>query len=82
MASPDFWVILRSLSANSETAAKVFEILESVTAGSPLAITADNYEHAVELLNSYASAGSVGSQAEPVPLKGARRGQQKPLKPQ
>lgn len=81
MTSPDFWVILRSLSANPETAATVFEILESVTAGSPLAITADNYEPAVELLNSYASAGSFGVKAEPVPLKGARR-QQKSLKPQ
>ncbi|KAK5998147.1 hypothetical protein PT974_00519 [Cladobotryum mycophilum] len=58
MTSPDFWVILRVLSANPEAATSVFEILEKSTTGNPPAIIADNYEAAVSLLNHFASAAS------------------------
>jgi len=62
MSSPDFWVILRNLAANPKSAPTVFDILEGIVAAdSPPTIMADNYESAVNLLNDFASAGSVGS---------------------
>jgi golgi-specific brefeldin A-resistance guanine nucleotide exchange factor 1 len=64
MTSPDFWVILRNLTANAQAAPTVFEILQGVTVGSPPTIMADNYESAVKLLNDFASAGSGGSTVE------------------
>lgn len=73
MTSPDFWVILKSLATKPESAAAVFEILENVTTCSPPAISADNYESAVQLLNAFASAGSIAPTIEPKPLKGSRR---------
>lgn len=60
MTSPDFWVILQTLATNPESAATVFEILESGVSGSPPAIMADNYEATVALLNGFASAASPG----------------------
>jgi brefeldin A-resistance guanine nucleotide exchange factor 1 len=78
MTSPDFWVILRGLTGNTENAQTVFEILEGVAVGSPPTIMADNYESAVKLLNDFASAGSVGSTVEQKQDKRARRGQQPP----
>ena len=75
MTSPDFWVILRNLAANSQAAHTVFEILEGVAIGSPPTIMADNYESAVTLLNDFASAGSVGSTVEQKQDRNRRRGQ-------
>jgi brefeldin A-resistance guanine nucleotide exchange factor 1 len=75
MTSPDFWVILRNLAANTHTAPAVFEILEGIAIGSPPTIMADNYESAVSLLKEFASAGSVGSTVEQKHDKRARRGQ-------
>lgn len=83
MTSPDFWAILKSLSTNAGSAPAVFEILEKVTTCSPPAISADNYESAVQLLNDFASAGSVASTVEPKPTRGNRRGPPpKPVKKQ
>ena len=83
MTSPDFWVILRNLSANSQAAPAVFEILEGIAIGSPPTTMADNYESAVTLLNDFASAGSAGFTAEQKQDKRARKGQQgKQAKPQ
>ena len=76
MTSPDFWVILRKLTANAKAAPTVFEILEGVAIGSPPTIIADNYESAVKLLNEFASAGSVGATTEQKQDKRPRRGQQ------
>jgi brefeldin A-resistance guanine nucleotide exchange factor 1 len=82
MASPDFWVILRHLSSNAKAASAVFDILDGVTAGSSPAVTADNYEAAVALLNDFASAGGVGATLEQKQDKRSRRPQQnKPSKP-
>lgn len=78
MTSPDFWVILRNLAGNAQSAPTVFEILEGVAIGSPPTVMADNYESAVKLLNDFASAGSVGSSMEQKKDKRPRRGQ--PLK--
>lgn len=75
MTSPDFWVILRNLTANAKAAPTVFEILEGVAVGSPPTIMADNYESAVKLLNEFASAGRVGSTTEQKQDKRVKRGQ-------
>jgi len=80
ITSPDFWVILRTLSTNAAMATTVFEILEAVTIGSsPPAIMADNYESALALLNDFASDGSVGSTKEQKQDKKVRKGQQTKL---
>ena len=77
ITSPDFWVILRTLSKNQAVASMVFDILEAVAIeSSPPAIMADNYESAVGLLNDFASAGSVGSAREQKQDKRIRKGQQ------
>ena len=62
--SPDFWAILKTLQSIEKAAPMVFKIVEDVTASNSSAITADNYEMAVSLLNDFASAGRVGSAAE------------------
>jgi golgi-specific brefeldin A-resistance guanine nucleotide exchange factor 1 len=80
--SPDFWSILRSIMAVQEATAAVFEIVENVTVGVPSAITADNYESAVLLLNDFASAASVGSLHEQKGDKATRRKSGKNAKPQ
>lgn len=80
MTSPDFWVVLRNLTGNAQSAPTVFEILEGVAVGSPPTIMADNYESAVKLLNDFASAGSVGSTVEQKQDKRVRRSQQQPQK--
>ncbi|KAI1336047.1 Sec7-domain-containing protein [Xylariaceae sp. FL0016] len=64
MTSPDFWVILRTLAANSHSSPIVFEILEGGVKGEPSAIIADNYEAAISLLNEYANAAKVGAAVE------------------
>ncbi|KIH92242.1 hypothetical protein SPBR_02176 [Sporothrix brasiliensis 5110] len=64
MTSPDFWAVLGTLSGYEESAATVFEILESGVSGSPPAILADNYEAAIILCNEFASAASIGAVAE------------------
>ena len=81
MTSPDFWVVLRNLTGNAQSAPTVFEILEGVAIGSPPTIMADNYESAVKLLNDFASAGSVGSTVEQKQDKRVRRGPQQPKQP-
>lgn len=80
MTSPDFWVILRNLTGNAQCAPTVFEILEGVAVGSPPTIMADNYDSAVNLLNEFASAGSVGASIEQKQDRRTRRGQPPPKK--
>lgn len=59
--TPDFWLTIHSLHANPEAAAGVFSLLENVVITKPSAVTADNYEAAVSLLNDFATAGSIGA---------------------
>ena len=59
--SPDFWSILQRLHQNQEAGGMVFDILESIVAFTPPAITSDNYEAAVNLAKDIAAAGSVGA---------------------
>lgn len=74
ITSPDFWVILRTLSKNESSSAMVFTILEGVNTGdTPPSVVADNYEPVVSLLNDFASAGSVGAQVEQRHEKKIRR---------
>ena len=42
----------------------MFELLEAVVTAIPPAVTADNYESIVLMLNSFAAAGSVGAMAD------------------
>ncbi|KAK5132296.1 hypothetical protein LTR08_009204 [Meristemomyces frigidus] len=70
-SSPDFWAVMHAL--QPEAAVLVFQIAEAVADGPSAAITPDNYEATVSLLNGFATAGSVGARQEQ-----ARRGQQPP----
>lgn len=77
-SSPDFWVVLHTLQPVPEAAAFVFQIADAVASGPNAAITADNYEAAVSLLNAFATAGSVGARQEQQREQAARRGLQQP----
>lgn len=63
-SSPDFWAVLHVLQPHAEAADLAFEIAESVASSQLPAITADNYEPAIALLNAFATAGSVGAKFE------------------
>jgi golgi-specific brefeldin A-resistance guanine nucleotide exchange factor 1 len=56
-SSPDFWKLLKTLFPVSEAAQSVFDIAQDVIIGSASAISADNYESAISLLNAFATAG-------------------------
>lgn len=62
--SPDFWSILQRLHQNQEAGQMVFDILQSIVAFTPPAITSDNYESAVNLARDIAAYGSVGAADE------------------
>lgn len=65
-----------------EAAGNAFELVTRVAAGSPPAVTADNYKDTVSLLNQYAAAGSVGAVIEQKRDKIANaRKREKPTKP-
>ena len=70
---------MQSLHESQEVAGSVFALLENIAAGQPPAVTADNYEPTVGLLNAFATSGSVGAVIEQKRDKDARR--QKPSKP-
>lgn len=86
--SPDFWSVLHNLQPVGEAASLVFQIAEhvaSIAQSENSAITADNYEAAVSLLNGFASAASIGAkqeqqQQQTSQQQAARRGQ-KPAQP-
>jgi brefeldin A-resistance guanine nucleotide exchange factor 1 len=75
--SPDFWSVLHALQPNPEAAPLAFHITEDIATGSPQAITADNYESAVGLLNTFATVSAVREQRKD---PNARRG--KPAAPE
>lgn len=77
--TPDFWSVMRSLQDNAEVAASVFDLADTVVAGQPSAVTADNYESTVGLLNGFATAASVGAVIEQKRDRNSRK--QKPSKP-
>ena len=61
---PDFWSIIQSHVAVPDAAGIGFIIINSVITEQPVAISADNYEPAVSLLNAFATAGKVGALIE------------------
>ena len=69
---PDFWVILRSLRSIPDAASGAFALVADIVTGQPAAVTADNYEETVRLLNDFASAGSIGAMIEQKRDKSAR----------
>ena len=75
--SPDFWLLLHTLHKIPEMANDVFELLEGVAGNGARAVTTDNYEPVVSLLNDFAAAGQVGSLDEQRRELATRRG--KPL---
>ena len=79
--SPDFWSILHTLHSVQETAGEVFELMESVVGGRTPALTTDNYEPVLSLLNDFAAAGSVGIKDEQQRDQDARRGKLVEKKP-
>lgn len=67
--SPDFWSVLQLLmqpgsDVQPDAASLVFQIAEHVADGQNPAITPDNYDACVALLNAFATAGSVGARSE------------------
>ncbi len=62
--TPDFWLILRSLYSLPQAAANTFDLVENIVGSKPPAVTADNYDDTVKLLNRFAAAGSVGAVVE------------------
>jgi brefeldin A-resistance guanine nucleotide exchange factor 1 len=74
--SPDFWAILHNLQGIREAAPHVFSILEDLAEPPYTAITVDNYEPAIALLNSFASAGSIGANDEQKRDNGLKRTKQ------
>ncbi|MCJ1394233.1 GDP/GTP exchange factor for ARF [Xylographa bjoerkii] len=62
--TPDFWSTIRGLHKIPAAASAVFELLVGIMADTPSAITADNYESAIQALNDFATAGSAGAVVE------------------
>ena len=60
--SPDFWAVLQTLQPQEEAASLVSQITEAVVAEG--AISPDNYEAAVVILNNFATAASLGARQE------------------
>ena len=73
MNIPDFWSTIDRIHAIPEAAAGVFDLLQNIVGGSLSAVTADNYEFAVELLNSFANAKVPIPVVESKPEPNARR---------
>lgn len=78
--SPDFWSILRSLHQIPETANDIFSMLQGLLEDASSALTADNYDPILSLLNDFAAAGSVGAVGEQRRDQAALRGKQPPKK--
>ena len=76
--SPDFWSLLRMLHTVPDVSDKIFHIATELIA-MPSAITTDNYEALIVLLNDFATAGSIGAATEQQNLKGRRTKSVKPL---
>ena len=61
---PDFWSIMQGNVIVGEAAPSIFNVLVCLITDQPSAITADNYESAVTLLNSFATMGKIGALTE------------------
>ena len=75
--SPDFWSLLRILHAVPDVSPIIFDIVTELNA-MPSAVTTDNYEALIMLLNDFATLGSVGAAAEQQHQKDRRKKGVKP----
>ena len=80
---PAFWKIISNLKVLPEAAANTFDVVSTIVAAQPPAITGDNYKEVVGTLNHYAAAGSVGAIVEQKrdKMANARKKEQKTTKP-
>ncbi|KAL9039278.1 MAG: hypothetical protein Q9180_002625, partial [Flavoplaca navasiana] len=62
--TPDFWSIIERIHAMPSVAANVFNLLKAVVEDRATAVTADNYEFVIGLLNSFANAGGAAAASQ------------------
>lgn len=59
--TPDFWSIIERIHTVPPVSAGVFSLLKAVVEDRAPAVTADNYEFVIGLLNSFANAGGAAA---------------------
>lgn len=62
--TPDFWSIIERIHALPAVSANVFNLLKAVVEDRALAVTGDNYEFVIGLLNSFANAGGAAAASQ------------------
>ncbi|KAL9600383.1 MAG: hypothetical protein Q9219_003233 [cf. Caloplaca sp. 3 TL-2023] len=62
--TPDFWSIIERIHMVPTVTAGVFNLLKAIVEDKAPAVTADNYEFVVGLLNSYANAGGAAAASQ------------------
>ncbi|KAF2226745.1 hypothetical protein BDZ85DRAFT_293638 [Elsinoe ampelina] len=82
-SSPDFWSLLHNLREFPDGAPLAFRMIDDIISSSSQAVTSDNFEPAVSVLNAFANAGAEitlkeAKAAQPPP---SRRGRQPPSQP-
>lgn len=71
--TPDFWSTIERIHAIHAVSAGVFSLLKAIVEDRAPAVTADNYEFVVGLLNSYANAGGAAAASQQQREPTARR---------
>ncbi|KAL8945832.1 MAG: hypothetical protein Q9183_007997, partial [Haloplaca sp. 2 TL-2023] len=62
--TPDFWSTIERIHAIPAVSPIVFNLLKAIVEDKALAVTADNYEYVVGLLNSFANAGGAAAASQ------------------
>ncbi|CAL8577135.1 GDP/GTP exchange factor for ARF [Xanthoria parietina] len=62
--TPDFWSMIERIHALPAVSANVFNLLKAVVEDRALAVTGDNYEFVIGLLNSFANAGGAAAASQ------------------
>ncbi|KAL8709936.1 MAG: hypothetical protein Q9220_005386, partial [cf. Caloplaca sp. 1 TL-2023] len=62
--TPDFWSTIERIHAISAVSSSVFALLKAIVEDRAPAVTADNYEFVVGLLNSFANAGGAAAASQ------------------
>ncbi len=62
--TPDFWSTIERIHTISAVSAGVFSLLKAIVEDRALAVTADNYEFVIGLLNSFANAGGAAAPSQ------------------
>lgn len=73
--TPDFWSTIERIHAMPAVSANVFNLLKAVVEDRALAVTADNYEFVIGLLNSFANAGGAAAASQQQRESNGRRQQ-------